>query len=61
MPEFAFTLADHDPDSPWIVLGSEHRTIELDADVNFFAWARERWPEPRWTVVLDPWQLTPER
>jgi hypothetical protein len=57
VPEFSYTIIEHEPDRPWIVVGSEHHTVTLDADENFFLWARERWPEPRWTVELDPWQL----
>jgi hypothetical protein len=57
MPEFTYTLTEHDPDRPWIVVGSEHYLVTLDANENFFLWVRERWPEPRWSVELDPWQL----
>ena len=39
VPEFGFTLTEHDSDRLWIVIGSEHRTIELDDGVNFFEWA----------------------
>jgi hypothetical protein len=57
VPEYGFTLTEHDPTRPWIVVGQEHRTVTLDALDFFacFAWARERWPFPRWTVQLDPW------
>ena len=40
---------------PWIVIGQGHRTVTLDAGLNFFEWAHEQWPAPRWTVELDPW------
>ena len=59
MTEYGFTLTEHDPDRPWMVLSSEHRTIKLPNNVQFFSWAREQWPSPRWTVQLDPFQLTP--
>jgi hypothetical protein len=39
------------------VIGSEHRTVELDDEVSFVAWAAEQWPAQRWTVQLDPWQV----
>jgi hypothetical protein len=61
MPEFGFTVSEHHPERPWIVVGSEHRTIQLDDGATFFEWAHEHWPEPRWTIELDPWQLSPER
>ena len=57
--EYRFTLVEHDPSEPWLIVIQEHRSIELDDDVDFFAWARKRWPAPRWMVELDPWQLTP--
>lgn len=58
MPEYSFTLAKHDSERPWIVVGQEHRIVTLDDGVKFFEWANENWPAPRWTVQLDPWQLT---
>ena len=29
MREYGFTITEHDPDRPWMVLVSEHRTIKL--------------------------------
>lgn len=43
---------------PWIVLRQEHRTITLDEGVSFYRWARDTWPEARYSVQLDPWQLS---
>jgi hypothetical protein len=58
MPEFSFTILEHDPDRPSQVVGQAiRRTVRLDADEHFFVWARERWPEPRWSIELDPYQL----
>ena len=59
MREYGFTITEHDPDRPWMVLASEHRTIKLPDGLDFFAWAHEQWPAPRWSVELDPWQLAP--
>ncbi len=42
-----------------MVLASEHRTIKLPNGMDFFAWAHEQRPAPRWSVELDPWQLSP--
>ena len=58
MPEYGFTITEHDPHRPWLVLGSEHYTVALEDGVNVFAWVAERWPAPHWSVELDPWQLT---
>ena len=57
--EYAYTITEHDPDRPWMVLGSEHRKIKLPDGLDFFAWAHDQWPAPRWSVELDPWQLAP--
>jgi hypothetical protein len=58
MREYGFTLTEHDPQRPWIVVGSEHRTITLADGTSFFEWAHEHWPTPRWSIELDPWALT---
>jgi hypothetical protein len=60
MPQYSFIITEHDPERPWIVFGQKHQTVTLDDDVRFSAWAHERWPSPRWSVELDPWQLAPE-
>lgn len=60
MRKYSFTIPEHDAERPWIVLSSEHRTIELPDGRDFFGWAREQWPSPRWSVELDPWQLAPK-
>ena len=56
--EYGFTITEHDPDRPWMVLASEHRTIKLPDGVDFFALAHGQWPAPRWSAKLDPWQLS---
>jgi hypothetical protein len=60
VPEYRFTLTEHDPERPWIVVGQEHRTVTLDDAVNFFEWRHAQWPSPRWSIELDPWQLSPD-
>jgi hypothetical protein len=60
MREHGSSVTEHDPERPWIVHRSEHFMIELKDGVDFFSWAQEHWPAPRFRVELDPWQLTPE-
>jgi hypothetical protein len=60
MAVYGFTVTEHDSARPWIVVGREHRKVELGDGMGFFDWARERWPEPRWSIELDPWQLAPD-
>lgn len=58
IPEYSYSVTEHDQDRPWLVLGMSHGTVTLDDDVSFFEWAGEHWPAPRWSVDLDPWQLS---
>jgi hypothetical protein len=51
MREYCFTVPEHDPDRPWMVLASEHRTVKLPDGLDFFAWAHEQWPAPRGSVI----------
>ena len=57
VPEYRFVLIEHDLDRPWIVLDQQHRTVTLDDGVSFFKWAQQAWPEPTYTVQLNPYQL----
>jgi hypothetical protein len=57
MAEYGYTIAEHDPGRPWIIVRSEHRTVELDDGEEFSEWAHAEWPSDRYTVALDPWQL----
>ena len=57
---YRFSVVEHDPDQPWVICGQQRRTIELDDDQDFFSWAHAQWPGDRFTVELDPWQLTPK-
>ena len=57
MRSYTFTVTEHDPDKPWIVVGQQRRTVELDDGAGFFEWVRRAWPEPHYTVQLDPYQL----
>jgi hypothetical protein len=54
VPEYRFTVVEHDGDRPWVVVTQERHTVTLDGGVDFSEWARERWPSPRFTVELDP-------
>jgi hypothetical protein len=59
LQSFSFTVVEHDPDRPWIVVGStEHRTVDLPDGVEFYAWAAAEFPRKRFTVELAPWQLS---
>jgi hypothetical protein len=60
MIEYRYSVTQHDPDRPWIVLGSSRGQVTLADDTSFFEWAQEHWPAPRWSVQLEPWQLVPK-
>jgi hypothetical protein len=59
VPEYGFTVTEHDPDRPWIIRGSEHQTMQLPDGLSFYKWAAQRYPHERFTVELDPWALSP--
>lgn len=58
MPEFSYTVTEYDTDRPWIVSGRSHGKVTLPDGESFFDWARDHWPAPRWSIELDPWQLS---
>ena len=60
MPEYTYTVTEHNPEKPWLVLGRSQGTVTLPDDASFFQWAAENWPAPQWSVELDPWQLSPD-
>ncbi|MDQ6807520.1 MAG: hypothetical protein M3065_21800 [Actinomycetota bacterium] len=63
MPWYSFTVTAHDAGRPWLIIGTEQHSAELDEDVNFFEWDAERWPGDRYTVqlapALKPWHTSP--
>jgi hypothetical protein len=61
MPAFSFTVTEHDPARPWIVVGSERRSVELDEGRSVYEWAAAMFPRSRFTVELDPFQPAEER
>jgi hypothetical protein len=40
MPTYSYSVAEHDPDRPWIIVGEiRHLSVELEAGVSFYEWA----------------------
>jgi hypothetical protein len=60
MPEFGYTVTEHDLERPWLIVGRTRGAVTLDDPAAFFEWVAEHSPEPRWTVELDPWRLAPD-
>ena len=60
VPDYSYTIIEHDAERPWLVVGHASGTVTLNDDASFFEWAHENWPAPRWSVQLDPWQLSPK-
>lgn len=59
MREYRYTVAEHEPGRPWIVIGDiRHLIVQLEDSENFYEWAAQTWPRTRYEVQLDPWQLT---
>jgi hypothetical protein len=57
---YGFRVTEHDPERPWVIVGSGRHRVELEAGIDFYEWVREQWPHDRFTVELDPWSLTPK-
>ena len=41
VPEYSYTVFEHDVDEPWIIVSHAHRTVTLDDGADFLSWARE--------------------
>jgi hypothetical protein len=39
LPDYSFTVVEHDAERPWIVVSQEHKMVTLDAGKSCFAWA----------------------
>jgi hypothetical protein len=52
--ELEYTLYEHDPDKPSVIVETSHHTIDLQDADDFAEWARRQWPPPRYTVELEP-------
>jgi hypothetical protein len=59
VPVLQFSVSEHDPSKPWLVIETTRHTAELENETDFFAWTAERWPADRYTVQAAPWQLGP--
>ena len=58
MRTWTYTLTEHQPDKPWLVVSVKRgMTIELEDGANFFEWSHQQWPADRYSVELDPYQL----
>ena len=53
MTIYRYQLVEYDPQRPWVVLDTAHRTVELPDDQNFDRWARERFPDDRFRVLRE--------
>jgi hypothetical protein len=56
--EYGYTVTEHDADRPWIVRDQRHETVRLGDGMSFFQWAAGQYPRERFTVELDPWELS---
>jgi hypothetical protein len=50
---FNFTITEYEPRQTWVVVSTGRESVELEDDVDFHTWARERWPPKRYEVTLD--------
>jgi len=52
--DYCYTVTEYDAEHPWVVIGIGHGRVTLPDDASVYAWARENWPAPWWSVELDP-------
>jgi hypothetical protein len=58
--EFRYTIAEYDPQQPWLLVGEIRQlTVQLDDTETFSAWAARTWPAPRYKAELEPEALRP--
>ena len=60
VPEIGYSVAEHDPQRPWIIVSIECRTVQLDDVRAFGEWAERERPSSRCSVTPDPWSLSQE-
>lgn len=58
--EYRYTVAQHDLQRPWIIVGQiRHLAVELEDDESFHEWAARAWPRPRYEAQLERQPLRP--
>ena len=59
MRTWNFSVTEYDPTKPWLIVSVRRgMTVELDDEIPFTDWAHDEWPSPRYSVELDPWDLS---
>jgi hypothetical protein len=53
MTTYSYTLTEYNVDEPWLIASTARDSVELDDGEDFYAWAHEHWPSPRYGVRLD--------
>jgi hypothetical protein len=53
MMAFAYTVTEYNVDEPWLVASKAQDSVEPPDGEDFYTWARQRWPSPRYRVKLD--------
>lgn len=53
MTTYRYQLVEYDSERPWVVLRTARRTVDLPEDQDFDRWARQRFPDDRYRVLLD--------
>lgn len=60
MPTFRYTVVEHDPDRPWIIVGdTRHLTVDLEDASDFPGGVTRHWPRDRFTTELEAGQEEP--
>jgi hypothetical protein len=55
---FRYRVVEHDPDRPWVILGTRTGlSLEAADGHDFREKVQEEWPSPRFAVELAPGEL----
>jgi hypothetical protein len=52
MTVYRYELVEYDLERPWVVVASDHQTVELPDGQKFEPWAQQQFPGDRYRVLL---------
>jgi hypothetical protein len=53
MTTYHYQLVEYDLSRPWVVVNAAHHTVDLPDDQDFDRWARQRFPDDRYRVLVE--------
>ena len=57
MRTWTYTLTEHEPDKPWLVVSVRRgMTVELEDHADFFEWSQQQWSSDCYLVELEAYR-----